>query len=50
MDARVRMDGSGRRIWPKDLKRQIVEETYQADCPVSEVARRHGLEPTQVYQ
>ena len=42
MDARVRMDGSGRRIWPKDLKRQIVEETYQADCPVSEVARRWG--------
>lgn len=42
--------GTGRRRqFPKDFKAAIVEETLATDAVVSEVARRHGLTPQQVF-
>lgn len=39
----------GRRRWSLDDKARIVEETLAAGAVVSEVARRHGLTPQQVF-
>lgn len=39
----------GRRRWSLDEKAAIVEETLAPDAVVSEVARRHGLTPQQVF-
>jgi transposase len=41
---------TGRRRWfSKDDKARIVEETLVAGAVVSEIARRHGLTPQQVF-
>jgi len=39
----------GRRRWPTDDKARILEETLIAGAVVSEVGRRHGLSPQQVF-
>lgn len=39
----------GRRRWSADEKAQIVEETLAPGAIVSEIARRHGLRPQQVF-
>jgi transposase len=39
----------GRRRWSVDDKARIVEETLAPGAVVSEVARRHGLTPQQVF-
>lgn len=39
----------GRRRWSVDDKARIVEETLAAGAVVSEVARRHGLSPQQLF-
>ncbi len=41
--------GSGRRRWTDDEKARVVEETLQPDAVVSEIARRHGLSPQQLF-
>jgi transposase len=42
--------GAGkRREWPPEVKASIVAETYSGREGVSAVARRHGLDPAQVY-
>src|SRR3954452_8361863 len=42
--------GTGRRRWfSKDDKARIVEETLVAGAVISEIARRHGLTPQQVF-
>ncbi len=42
--------GTGRRRhFPEDFKAAIVAETLVADAVVSEVARRHGLTPQQLF-
>ena len=42
--------GSGkRREWPRELKASIVAECCSGHDGVSAVARRHGLDPSQVY-
>ena len=42
--------GTGRRRWfSKDDKARIVEETLVPGAVVSEIARRHGLTPQQVF-
>jgi transposase-like protein len=38
-----------RRRFTEDLKARVVEETLAPDAVVSEVARRHGLTPQQVF-
>ena len=40
---------SGRRRWAADEKARVVEETLQPDAVVSEIARRHGLTPQQLF-
>ncbi|MGH7117769.1 MAG: IS66-like element accessory protein TnpA, partial [Acetobacteraceae bacterium] len=35
--------GRGRRVWPADLKRRIIAESFEAGASAAEVARRHGL-------
>ncbi|MHC4048008.1 transposase [Bradyrhizobium sp. 23AC] len=41
---------TGRRLWfSKDDKARIVEETRVPGAVVSEIARRHGLSPQQVF-
>jgi len=41
---------TGRRRWfAKDAKARIVEETLAPGAVVSEIARRHGLTPQQVF-
>ena len=42
-------DVGGRRRWSLDDKARIVEETLAPGAVVSEVARRHGLTPQQVF-
>jgi transposase len=43
--------GAGkRRDWPPEMKVSIVAECYAEREGVSAVARRHGLDPSQVYQ
>ena len=39
----------GRRRWSADDKARIVEETLAPGAVVSEVARRHGLSPQQLF-
>lgn len=39
----------GRRRWTVDDKARIVEETLVAGAVVSEIARRHGLSPQQLF-
>ena len=39
----------GRRRWSADDKARILEETLVPGAAVSEVARRHGLSPQQVF-
>ncbi|TCM51108.1 transposase [Rhizobium sp. PP-F2F-G48] len=39
----------GRRHWSADDKARILEETLAPGAVVSEVARRHGLRPQQVF-
>lgn len=39
----------GRRRWSVDAKAAIVEETLAPGAVVSEIARRHGLTPQQVF-
>ncbi|MDE2562789.1 MAG: transposase [Sphingomonadales bacterium] len=42
--------GAGkRRDWPPEVKASIVAECYEGREGVSAVARRHGLDPSQVY-
>ena len=42
--------GAGkRRDWPPEVKASIVAECYSGRESVSAVARRHGLDPSQVY-
>lgn len=42
--------GAGkRREWPPEIKASIVAECYSGHEGVSAVARRHGLDPSQVY-
>lgn len=42
--------GAGkRRDWPPEVKASIVAECYSGREGVSAVARRHGLDPSQVY-
>lgn len=42
--------GAGkRREWPAEVKASIVAECYSGREGVSAVARRHGLDPSQVY-
>lgn len=36
---------TGRRIWPDEVKAQIVAESFEPGVKVSAVARRHGLMP-----
>jgi transposase len=40
---------AGRRRWSADDKARIVEETLAPGAVVSEVARRHGLTPQQLF-
>ena len=39
----------GRRRWPAEAKARIVVESFEPGAVVSEVARRHGLSPQQVF-
>ena len=39
----------GRRRWSADDKARILEETLAPGAVVSEIARRHGLRPQQVF-
>lgn len=43
------MAKKGRRRWTAEQKWQIVAEGRQADNPVSEVCRRHGISAGQFY-
>jgi len=43
------VEGKRRRNWPKELKRRIVEESYGPDVSVCDVARRHDLDPAQLF-
>jgi len=40
---------NGNRGWTAAAKARIIEESYRPDANVSEVARRHGLLPQQLY-
>ncbi len=39
---------TGRRNWPDAVKARIVAESFARDARVSDVARRHGLQPQQL--
>jgi transposase len=39
----------GRRHWTSEAKARIVTESYAGDLSVSELARRHGLRPQQLF-
>ncbi len=39
----------GRRRWTAEAKGRIIEETLRPGANISEVARRHGLTPQQLY-
>ncbi len=45
----VVVEGRRRRVWPEEVKRRIVEKSCAPDVTVCEVARRHDLEPAQLY-
>jgi len=38
-----------RRRWTEEAKQRIVEEAFQYEVPVLTVARRHGVDPSQIY-
>ena len=38
-----------RRRWPKEAKAAMVAETYAPGVSVSEIARRHGVAPSQLF-
>ena len=38
-----------RRRWSQAQKKQMVEETYEPNTSVSEVARKHGIAPSQLF-
>ena len=38
-----------RRRWSTAAKLAIIQETYEADATVSIVARRHGIQPNQLF-
>jgi len=38
-----------RRRWTDDEKARVIEETLRPDAVISEIARRHGLRPQQVF-
>lgn len=40
---------TGRRTWPDEVKGQVVAESYARDTSASEVARRHGIVPSQLF-
>jgi transposase len=42
-------DAAGRRRWPEEAKARIVAEAFAPGAVVSEIARRHGLTPQQVF-
>lgn len=50
MDTQIIVEGRRRPVWPIDVKRAIVAETLEPDVSVVDVARRHELDPAQVYQ
>jgi transposase len=42
--------GTGRRRrWSGEIKAQIIAESFSGEASVSEVARRHGLRPQQLF-
>lgn len=43
------MTGDVRRRWTTEQKLAIVQETYEPDVTVSIVARRHGIQPNQLF-
>lgn len=49
MAGEIIIDGKRKRSWPKELKRQIVEESDALGVTVCEVARRYDLEPSQLF-
>jgi transposase len=49
LEGHVIIEGQRRRVWPDELKRQIVEESYDRDVTVLEVGRRHEVDPAQIY-
>jgi transposase len=49
LEGMVVVEGRRRRVWSEDVKRRIVEESCDPDVTVCEVARRHDLEPAQLY-
>lgn len=49
MEGHVIIEGQRRRVWPDELKREIVEESYDRDVTVLEVGRRHEVDPAQIY-
>jgi transposase len=49
LEGHVIIEGQRRRVWPDELKRQIVEESYDRDTTVLEVGRRHEVDPAQIY-
>lgn len=38
-----------RRNWSVDEKRQMIEETYHVGASVSQVARKYGINPSQLF-
>jgi len=42
-------DRPGRRIWPADLKRRIIAESFEPGASTAEVARRYGLNANLVF-
>lgn len=49
MSGEIIIDGKRKRSWPKELKRQIVEESNAEGVTVCEVARRYDIEPSQLF-
>ena len=41
--------GSGRRQWTPEAKARIIAESFEPGANVSDVARRHGILPQQLY-
>jgi transposase len=39
----------GRRRWTSEAKARIVAESYSGELAVSEIARRHGIRPQQLF-
>ncbi len=49
MEGHVIIEGQRRRVWLHELKRQIVEESYDRDVTVLGVGRRHEVDPARIY-